>query len=900
MLALAVIALAGLPAVVLVAAPRLARAATAGVAALPGTPYVWGLNGDGELGTATTATCSGYLCSPTPLALSALPNVRAAAGGDLHTIVATADGSVYTWGSNEAGQLGVTTQQTCYGQPCSTIPVQVAGLPTVVEVAAGADDSLALTSSDALYAWGGNSGGDLGIGTMTSAASPVLVTGLPSAVVRIAADGQDSMALTASGQVYAWGDNTYGQLGTASTGVTCGSNSCSPTPLLVSGLPSDITDIAVGAGYNLALASMGTVYAWGDNTYGTLGNGSTTNSATPVPVAQVANATAIAAGESAMALTSGGAVYAWGDDMFGELGSSSSKLCGNGYPCGLTPVQVGGLPAGIVAVAAGGGFNLALAGDSMVWSWGENTIGQLGNGSSDPNPHPTPAQISGLSGVGALATGSHHAIAIVPPAGSPSPTPTGTPPPAPAATLSTTFIDFGTQQVGTTSAPTPVTLSNTGTATLNVTGAALSGANPGDYVLAGGTCASASGGTTVQIAPGGSCTMSISFAPTAIGTRTGTLTVACDAANCPLSGSVTGNAINPSGSISPTSINFPDTTVGSFSQAPVLLDVCDDSVGTTNLIITNASFSGANPGDFFYSIVGSGSLPLTVTPGDCASFLTTFAPTAAGARSADLTFATNDSLHMLSATLSGNGLVPSGTINPTAVSFPDTAVGSSSTAPGQITVCDAGLPSTGDLVINAISLGGSNPGDFSYSISGTLPLTLHAGNCLAVATTFTPTAAGARSAAMVLATNDSAHTLSATLSGNGVVPADVGVTLSESPNPVKSGARLTYTITVANQGPGVSSGVQVSDALPAGTTFANVATTAGTCSAPAVGGTGTVSCTASSLANGASFTVTLVVNVTVRPPTSTTITDTASVSASTPDPNTANNLASVTTTVTKH
>ncbi len=785
-LALALVLLAGVPTLVLVAGLRPARAATSSVAALPGTPYVWGLNGDGELGMATTATCSGYPCSPTPLALSALPNVQAAAGGDLHSIVATADGSVYTWGSNESGQLGVTTQQTCFGQPCSPIPVQVAGMPAVTAVAAGAHHSLALTSTGAVYAWGGNYAGELGTGTTGNTASPVPVTGLPSNIVAVAADGEDSMALTSDGLVYVWGDDTYGQLGTPSTAMTCGTSWCSPTPLQVSGL-SGITAIAAGEDYNLALASTGAVYAWGDNTYGTLGNGSTSNSATPVPVAQIANVTAIAAGGSALALTSSGTVYAWGDDMYGELGGSSSQLCGAGYPCGLTPVQVGGLPAGITRIAAGGGFELALAGDSTVWSWGENTIGQLGNGSSDSNPHPTPGQVSGLSGVGALATGGNHSITIVPPAGSPSPTPTATPPTAPAAALSTTFINFGDQQVGTSSAPAPVTLSNTGTATLMVSGAALSGPNAGDFVLAGGSCVSASGGTSVQVAPGGSCTMTISFQPTAAGTRTGALTVSCDAANCPLTGSVTGNGIDPSGSLSPTAVSFPDTYVGTSTAAPVLIGVCNG--GTTNLMVNGISLGGADPGDFTYSII-SGTLPLAVTPGDCASIYTTFTPSAAGARAAILSFATNDSLHVLNATLSGNG----------------------------------------------------------------------------------------------------------------VLPADVGVTLSASPNPIKSGGLLTYTISVTNSGAGSANSVQLSDALPAGTTFYSVATTLGTCSAPAVGGTGTVSCTASNLPNGASFTVTLDVTVTVRPQSNSTVTvtDTASVSASTQDPNTANNSASVTTTVTKH
>ncbi|HEV2456811.1 MAG TPA: hypothetical protein VGS80_00480 [Ktedonobacterales bacterium] len=154
--------LVGLSALLLVAGPRFARAGTAAVAAAPGTPYVWGLNGNGELGTGSTNTCSGYPCSNTPLALNVLTNVKALVG------------SVYAWGDNSSGQLGVTTQQTCYGQPCSPIPLQVTGIPAIAAVAAGEFHSLALTTTGAGYAWGNNTSGQLG-STM-----PIQVSGLSS------------------------------------------------------------------------------------------------------------------------------------------------------------------------------------------------------------------------------------------------------------------------------------------------------------------------------------------------------------------------------------------------------------------------------------------------------------------------------------------------------------------------------------------------------------------------------------------------------------------------------------------------------------------------------------------------------------------------------------------------
>jgi uncharacterized repeat protein (TIGR01451 family) len=387
--------------------------------------------------------------------------------------------------------------------------------------------------------------------------------------------------------------------------------------------------------------------------------------------------------------------------------------------------------------------------------------------------------------------------------------------------------------------------------------------------------------------------MSISFQPTGTGTRSGTLTVTCDAAECPLSGSVTGNGINPSASISPTSVGFPDTLVGSTSQSPVLLFVCDSAnPGTTNLVVSAISVGGANPGDFGYGLSGQ-TLPVTVTPGDCLTVYPAFSPSAVGPRSATLTVTTNDALHTLSTALSGNGIYPSGSVSPTSVGFPDTYGGSSS-ASVPVVVTNSG---TADLVVSAITLVGTNPGDFSASFSGTLPVTVHPGSSLTVNTTFAPSAAGERSATLSFATNDALHTLSVTLGGNGLLTADLGVTLGASPNPVRTGTHLTYSITVTNGGPGDSNGVTLSDTLPSGTTFYSVSTTQGSCSAPAVGHTGTVTCTVSSLPNGSSFTVTLVVTPTIR---SGTLADAASVSAGTPDPNSANNTASVTTTVSRH
>jgi uncharacterized repeat protein (TIGR01451 family) len=768
-----VVALVSVPVALVILHASGAHADTQGVSPTPGTVYAWGDNGDGDLGTVSSDICAGYPCSVIPLAVSALTTARAIAGGGDHTLALMADGSVYAWGGNTSGQLGVTTQQTCTGAPCSPIPVQVTGLPAIAGVASGGYHSLAVTTTGAVYAWGDNSYGQLGTGN-AGGSTPTLVPGLPGNVTAVAATGNDSLALTSSGAVYAWGDNSSGQLG-ATTATTCGTSPCSPTPVQVSGL-TGVTAIASGGGYNLALTSSGTVYAWGDNSTGTLGNGTTTNSTTPVQVTGLSNVTAIAAGSHALALTSSGTVYAWGQNMFGELGATTTQICSNGYYCSTTPLQVAGLPSTITAISAAG-HSLALASDGSVWAWGTNDLGELGIGSSDPNPHQTPTQVTSLTGATAVATGGNFSLAIASAGAAPSPTPTSTP--SGVASLSATSILFADQQLGTTSPQHAVWLTNTGTGMLNITGAALSGPNPGDFVLVGGSCTS-SPGNPVSLQPGSSCSMDISFQPTGTGTRSGTLTVTCDGTNCPISGSVTGNGINPISSVSPTSLSFPSTYIGSSSAAQT---VTVSNSGTTNLVISGIASGAPNPGDFSFSAPG---MPITVAPGGSTTISVTFTPQAGGARSAILGFATNDSLHPLSVALNGTGLLT----------------------------------------------------------------------------------------------------------------ADLSLTMSASPNPVRTRTKLTYSITVSNSGPGASASPVMSDPLPSGTTFYSVTTTMGTCSAPAVGATGTVSCSTNSLPSGSSFTVTLVVTVTASG--GTTLSNIASVSSSTQDPNPANNSAAVATSVSKH
>jgi alpha-tubulin suppressor-like RCC1 family protein len=374
------------------------RTQAAGSTGSPGSAWAWGYNFYGELGNVTTTNSS------TPIAVS-LPSgttVTAVAAGGGHSLALTSTGQVLAWGSNGYGQLGNGTITN------SSTPVAVS-LPSgsiVTAIVACGYHSLALTSSGSVLAWGNSYSGQLGNGTTTSSSTPVVVS-LPSGTVVTAIGGgsNNSLALTSTGQVLAWGLNSSGQLGNGTT-------VDSTTPVAVNIPGTTITAIAGGSAHSLALTSTGTVLAWGNNTYGQLGNGNTTNSSTPVVVslASGTTVTAIASGSMSsgvhsLALTSAGQVLAWGLNNYGQLGNGTTTTFS------ATPVSVS-LPSGttVTAIAAGSFHSLALTSTGKLLAWGGNGFGQFGNGTTTGSN--TPVLVSTFPAGLAIACGGDHSLAI--------------------------------------------------------------------------------------------------------------------------------------------------------------------------------------------------------------------------------------------------------------------------------------------------------------------------------------------------------------------------------------------------------------------------------------------------------------------------------------------------------
>ncbi|MGA2835436.1 MAG: MBG domain-containing protein [Acidimicrobiales bacterium] len=358
--------------------------------------YGWGDNDSGQVGVGSVGggTETG-VALPTAVDAPAGVSFSSVAAGGSFTVGLATSGRVYSWGSNGVGQLGDGSTTG------ATTPVTV-DLPsgTFTAVAAGSGHSLALTSGGEVFAWGANLFGQLGDGTTQATETPVAVAA-PAGVTftAVAAGGDHSLALSSTGTVYAWGANSHGQLGDGST-------TSVDAPVVVA-TPAGVTftAIAAGTGHSLALASDGQVYAWGFDASGQLGDGTDVDSLTPVEVSIPSGTTisSIAAGGShSLALSDTGLVFAWGSDVFGQLASS---LVGSLPVDSDVPVQPTGLPptTSFVSITAGQYTSYALTSIGVAWVWGGDFYGQLGDGTPGINAVP-PASMASLP-PGTLATG---------------------------------------------------------------------------------------------------------------------------------------------------------------------------------------------------------------------------------------------------------------------------------------------------------------------------------------------------------------------------------------------------------------------------------------------------------------------------------------------------------------
>jgi hypothetical protein len=336
-----------------------------------GNLYTWGID---QYFQTVVNSPSGNAQDLTPIQIG-FPNTVTkwitASVGYLYTLAVGNDGNAYAWGLNTYGQLGNGDTTN------SSIPVMVK-LPSGVKaeaVSAGESFAMALGSDGNVYAWGLNSSGQLGDSTTTNSLAPVRVK-LPSGVTakEIFAAPAFSLAIGNDGNIYAWGSNVTGQLGDGTT-------TSSFAPVKVK-MPAGVaaTEISAGSSFSLAIGSNGDIYAWGGNGFGQLGNGTKNNSSVPVLVSMPAGVTgkAVAGGRLfSAAVGSDGNVYAWGDNLYGELANGTVNVPKTDSIPQPIALPSGLVPAGLSAVRWSG---FVLGTDNDVYSWGYNQEGELGVG----------------------------------------------------------------------------------------------------------------------------------------------------------------------------------------------------------------------------------------------------------------------------------------------------------------------------------------------------------------------------------------------------------------------------------------------------------------------------------------------------------------------------------------
>jgi alpha-tubulin suppressor-like RCC1 family protein len=367
------------------------------------TLWAWGSGGLGQLGSGTSTSVS----SPIQIGVSSW---NAVAAGGLHSLAIRSDSTLWCWGWNSNGQLGIlSTVQT-------SSPVLVSGPAGAswVSISAGGAHSVGITTQGRLYAWGQGNSGQLGHSALTNSSSPILVSGpVSTSWITVSAGGSQSFGITSLGVLYGWGNNADGELGDSTLATKS-------LPVLVSG-PAATSWASVAAGFyhTLGITTEGRLYAWGYNTSGQVGDLTVIQKSVPVLVSGPATTSwaFISAGgnqsspygEQSYAITTLGRLYAWGNNSFGQLGDNT--VVGKS-----SPILVSG-PA-ITSwsfLSSAGTANatiLAVTTTGLGYGWGANIQGQAGINSLTNVSSPIIIQARDILSWSVIGAGLLHSVGI--------------------------------------------------------------------------------------------------------------------------------------------------------------------------------------------------------------------------------------------------------------------------------------------------------------------------------------------------------------------------------------------------------------------------------------------------------------------------------------------------------
>ena len=295
--------------------------------------------------------------------------IKAVAAGGYHTVALKNDGTLWSWGYNNCGQLGLS------GGSNRNSPVQIGSGTDWSVVAAGYYYTVAIKNNGTLWSWGHNNYGQLGNGTVTDHLTPVQI-GSDTDWSVVAAGGDHTVALENNGTLWAWGCNSNGRLGD-------GTIAHRDSPVKI-GSDTDWSAVFAGGGHTIALKADGSLWAWGRNDYGQLGLGDSGSPATdrnsPVQIPGGNWASVSGGNYHTIASKRDGTLWAWGRNDYGQLGLGN-KIDQN------TPERLG-QAADLVSVSGGNEHSTALRRSGILWTWGLNSAGQLGDGTNTNRDKP--------------------------------------------------------------------------------------------------------------------------------------------------------------------------------------------------------------------------------------------------------------------------------------------------------------------------------------------------------------------------------------------------------------------------------------------------------------------------------------------------------------------------------
>ena len=359
-----------------------------------GSLWVWGDNSNRQLGDGKPLFDTSVdwaapvedddhtedsLTARRPIRIGSDTNWAHVAAVGQHNLAIKTDGSLWAWGENDYGQLGDGTDSNNAYRPTwpntVTAPKRIGTDSNWVYVATSKTHTMAIKADGSLWAWGRNASGQLGDGTTTNRLTPIRI-GVDTNWGHVSATMGHTVAIKTDGSLWAWGNNEVGQLGDGTT-----TNRLTPVRI---GTDTNWAYTSVGGqarglthpptAYTLAIKTDGSLWSWGDNLYGQLGDGTNTGRLTPARVGSASNWEFVGTGDyHNLGIRTDGSLWAWGMNENGQLGDSTTTNR-------LAPVQIG-TNVDWVHVAAGRYHSTAIRTDGSLWAWGYNALGQLGDGS---------------------------------------------------------------------------------------------------------------------------------------------------------------------------------------------------------------------------------------------------------------------------------------------------------------------------------------------------------------------------------------------------------------------------------------------------------------------------------------------------------------------------------------